>query len=278
MLMAPALAEADDAVRSAWERIRIEPQKWRCNLAAYSGHEFWAVAVSGNQVTWFNDIEDGFDTGPFQTRGVIDALTSNQNGFSAVLNALPEALSAEAFARSKASSTVPCEFRGPGAIIRRQTTYWVLQPNAGPMARVHFSGRRETRFFEGDYASAEIGMSHPLLRDYQDAWSSLYVSNAQVASADALERVQARVRQSSEGWRRLEEYGAAAQVFRAGHGLLMRAPVSIVRSVAEVVLRCGATASIVDESKEKGAGEDVRVLLFGQSFIVADAFRFEAAT
>ncbi|MBX7113205.1 MAG: hypothetical protein K1X64_02635 [Myxococcaceae bacterium] len=273
--MATALAEADDVVRMAWERIRIEPQKWRCKLSVYSGDEFWAVAVTGNQVIWFNDIEDGFNTSPFQTRGVIDVVSFTQSRFSEILNALPEALSAEVFARAGASSAVPPALRGPGTIVRRQTTYWVTQPNAGPMARVHFSGKRESRFVEVDYASAEISGKHPLLRDYQEAWSNLYVSNAQRASVDAFERVQACVSESSEGWRRFEEYGAGAQIFQAGHGLFMCAPVSLIREVAEVVSRCGATVSVTSEWKEKGSGEDVRVLLFGQSFVVADAFRFE---
>jgi hypothetical protein len=30
-LMSDALGRADDSVKNAWERIRIEPEKWRCS-------------------------------------------------------------------------------------------------------------------------------------------------------------------------------------------------------------------------------------------------------
>ena len=59
--IARALAERDDAVRAEWNRMRIEPEKWSCSPYADDRGGFWAVAVDGERVLWFNDNEDGFN-------------------------------------------------------------------------------------------------------------------------------------------------------------------------------------------------------------------------
>jgi len=43
------------------------------------GAGFWVVAIFGNTVIWFNDIEDGFNRSQYSRFGVIDAYLCNQD-------------------------------------------------------------------------------------------------------------------------------------------------------------------------------------------------------
>ena len=62
-----------------WESIRIPPEKWREDRYGSEGGGFWAVAVVGNQVLWYNDIEDGFNWSPYVVAGDIAAYFCNQD-------------------------------------------------------------------------------------------------------------------------------------------------------------------------------------------------------
>jgi hypothetical protein len=70
-LIAEELPECSAEHREVWERTRIEPQKWRQTPWGDEGGGFWAVAVLGDQVLWFNDIEYGFNVSTFTTPGEI---------------------------------------------------------------------------------------------------------------------------------------------------------------------------------------------------------------
>lgn len=277
-LIASGLAEADDSVREAWERIRIEPQKWRCSPWGDDGGGFFVVAVSGDSVIWFNDIEGGFNTCSFRGRGIIDDYRSNQSDFADVLNALPQAVTAEAFARERPASEVPKEAGGAGRIVARRTTYWVLQPDRGAQLRVHFSGKREARCVAPVYEAVELFDDHPVLQEYEADWSSLFVSDVRAAPADIFERIAASVEAATHGWRGLAEYARDShirEVLRVGHGLLMRGPSEVVRGVAEVLTGAGVTQSVVGEWRARGGAMRPLVLLLGRNFIVAESFRFE---
>ncbi len=89
------LETADEPVRAAWEDMRIDPEKWQCPPWGNEGGGFWAVAVKGGEVVWYNDIEDGFNVSPFGTRGIIDEYRCEQTAFSEFLGSLPEAAAAE---------------------------------------------------------------------------------------------------------------------------------------------------------------------------------------
>jgi hypothetical protein len=278
-LIAAGLAGADDAVLAAWERIRIAPEKWRCSPWGDLGGGFWVVAISGDAVIWYNDIEEGFNRSRFGERGVIAEYFCNQGDFSAVLSALPEAEEAEQFAAENAAVNVPQEVVGSGRIEKRQTTYWTLQPTAGGQFRVHFSGKREVRFSGASYESIEALDVHPILSDYQGSWSSLFVSNAQQAPPDFVLRMESAVVAATNGWRTLREYQTGGEgIFRLGYGLLMRGPTGIVRRVAETVAGAGITPSVIEERNAPTSGCCPRLLLMGRSFVVADSLRFERAT
>jgi len=44
-----------------WDAICIPPEKWKQHPYGEYGNGFWAVAIIGKIVVWYNDIEDGFN-------------------------------------------------------------------------------------------------------------------------------------------------------------------------------------------------------------------------
>ncbi|MGI4792154.1 MAG: hypothetical protein ACRYFS_25300 [Janthinobacterium lividum] len=73
-----AQAQMKPEVKAFWERISIVPQKWQLPPWGDEGGGFWVVALLGQECIYFNDIEDGFNLGHFDTLGVIREYGSNQ--------------------------------------------------------------------------------------------------------------------------------------------------------------------------------------------------------
>jgi hypothetical protein len=274
--MEGALEAADDAVKDAWERIRIEPEKWQCSPWGDEGGGFWVVALRPDEVVWYNDIEDGFNTSPFTTRGVIAEYRCNQTEFGQLLATLPEAIAAEGFAALDASREVPPELSRAGRITRRQTTYWELEANDGSLFRVHFTHEREARFSAGAYERIELEREHPLLDQYRTPWASVFVTGTRGVSESIEAELARRVSRATTGWRGAGEYLALGGrgAVTAGFGLLMRAPEPLAAIAAEVVQGLGAEASIVPDHGTKPNPRRYEALLLGRSYIIADAFRF----
>lgn len=66
-----SLVAGGDDVRAFFAQIAREPVKWQLHPWGDLGGGFWIVAVLGNRVVWFNDIEEGFNISTFATEGVI---------------------------------------------------------------------------------------------------------------------------------------------------------------------------------------------------------------
>lgn len=75
-----------------WEIIRIEPEKWQQHPYGDPGQGFWAIALVGRTVIWFNDIEDGFNRSHFADYGTIEQYWCNHDELETavqyVLNAM----------------------------------------------------------------------------------------------------------------------------------------------------------------------------------------------
>lgn len=54
-----------------WGQIRLDPVKWSLPPWGDQGGGFWVVGIIGQQVVWYNDIEDGFNRGCFERFGRI---------------------------------------------------------------------------------------------------------------------------------------------------------------------------------------------------------------
>mgnify|MGYP001144847266 CR=1 FL=1 len=73
-----------------WEAIRIPPEKWAQEPYGNLGGGFWAVAVIGRIVVWFNDIEDGFNFSRYSAHGTIGQYFANQDELELVIQELME--------------------------------------------------------------------------------------------------------------------------------------------------------------------------------------------
>lgn len=62
-----------------WNAIRINPEKWSQNPYGTQGGGFWAVALLGQTVVWYNDVEEGFNTSRYVHYGAIDEYWCNQD-------------------------------------------------------------------------------------------------------------------------------------------------------------------------------------------------------
>jgi hypothetical protein len=78
-LIAEAEARMTPAQLKLWQAIRIEPAKWAEATYGEAGNGFWAVALIGKTVVWYNDIEEGFNTSQYSRFGSIDDYWCNQD-------------------------------------------------------------------------------------------------------------------------------------------------------------------------------------------------------
>lgn len=62
-----------------WETIKIDPKKWQQHPFGNEGNGFWIVAIIGQFVVWFNDIEDGFNVSTYKQYGFIEEYWCNQD-------------------------------------------------------------------------------------------------------------------------------------------------------------------------------------------------------
>lgn len=54
-----------------WQLIKIIPEKWTHQDYQSENDTFWVVAICGNKVIWYNDIEEGFDVAEYHKHGEI---------------------------------------------------------------------------------------------------------------------------------------------------------------------------------------------------------------
>lgn len=274
-MIANTLAEYDDAVRAEWERIRIEPERWRCSPWGDHTGGFWAVAIDDGRVLWFNEIEEGFNWSRYSTRGTIDEYLCNQTELATILEQIAQANSERTRARLR-ESDVPTELAGPGTIAFRQTTYWDVQARAGARYRIYFRGKVEVAFAGTDYPSIAIHDQHPLLVEYAAPIRSLYFSGTPLGPRGVVEEIDRAIRADSSSWRALHDYAdsndAVERLLRAGHGLLMNAPEPVCAVAAQVLESHGVRCSILGHAPPRSG---MRALLLGRSYVIAAGFAFE---
>jgi len=81
--------------RKLWDRIKINPQKWRLHPWGDEGGGFWVVALIGSTCIYFNDIEDGFNTSSYKSYGEIDSYFCDQPTLLETINHFYQELSSE---------------------------------------------------------------------------------------------------------------------------------------------------------------------------------------
>lgn len=270
-LIEQGLREADDDVLSAWASMRITPEKWTCSPWGDDGGGFWVIAIRDAVVTWYNDIEEGFNESPLIKRGVISNYYCNQDDFSQYLQRLPEAQKASSRSPLEHSSSIPSNLKCPGQVLKRQTTYWTVETEAGEHWRIHFLEKVEFSFVASSYSAPNLTDSHPLLTHYSEPWLEPYFLGTP-KQPDALTSVAAAaVAKATGGWRCYEDYANPAAPLSGSYGLLMKAPQTVVDVVRAELAKSGVSESTIASARPVHA---YRVLLFDKSFVIAEGFRF----
>ena len=80
--------EMDQEIYKFWKLISIIPEKWQEEKYGNEGGGFWSVAIFGNRVIWYNDIEDGFNISEYKLYGQIDKYLCNQDNLNETLEQL----------------------------------------------------------------------------------------------------------------------------------------------------------------------------------------------
>lgn len=75
-----------------WEAVRVDPQKWQQHPYGDAGGGFWVVAIVGQTVIWYNDIEDGFNRSRYSAYGQIEDYWCNQDELELAIDYLMSAL------------------------------------------------------------------------------------------------------------------------------------------------------------------------------------------
>ncbi len=65
--------------RRIWEIIKIMPEKWKEKTYGKFCDGFWVIAIIGNNIIWYNDIECGFNRSKYFNYGEIDGYWCNQD-------------------------------------------------------------------------------------------------------------------------------------------------------------------------------------------------------
>jgi hypothetical protein len=89
-LLTTQLAHSPPADRARFEQVAIPPARWALTPWGDDTGGFRAVAVLGNRVLWYNEIEDGFNVSEFFEHGVIPSneYWCNQDEIAGALRSL----------------------------------------------------------------------------------------------------------------------------------------------------------------------------------------------
>jgi len=71
-----------------WSVIKVMPEKWRQSPYGDTGGGFWVVAVLGELVLWYNDIEEGFNISRHKNFNEIKDYWCNQDELEWAVQAL----------------------------------------------------------------------------------------------------------------------------------------------------------------------------------------------
>lgn len=82
--------ELEEELLNFWNLIKIEPEKWQEKDYVAEGGGFWVVAIFGNEVIYYNDIEEGFNVAEYEIYGHIKTCWANQDALNYTLLGLYE--------------------------------------------------------------------------------------------------------------------------------------------------------------------------------------------
>lgn len=162
----------------------------------------------------------------------------------------------------------------PSLITHRQSTYWEFLDEKGT-SRIHFSGKKEFKVAEDEVPSIDFVSDHPLLIDYLEHHSSIYVAAATSDPLAILTELQEKLFAATAGWRDVDSYlngSASRAVLSQGHGLIFSGPKSLGNMVVSVLSKARIAHSILPARQETFP---VQALIAGGNWVVAEKFRID---
>ena len=99
--------------RRFWDAIAIYPEKWKQNPYGRCGDGFWAVAIIGRIVVWYNDIEDGFNRSTYSHYGSIpdNQYWCNQDRLELQIKQIMSLVATGEDSSGRVGPPIPGEFR-----------------------------------------------------------------------------------------------------------------------------------------------------------------------
>ncbi len=71
-----------------WDLIQVNPSKWNESTYGKEGNGFWVIAICGQHIIWYNDIEEGFNISTYHIYGEINEYRCNQDELSCAVERL----------------------------------------------------------------------------------------------------------------------------------------------------------------------------------------------
>jgi hypothetical protein len=156
-------------------------------------------------------------------------------------------------------------------ISHRQTTFWDF--SGSETVRVHFLQKQEQSFVSPECEGFQVVSEHPVLLNYLEAWSHVYVSSSASEAVATLEHLAAEISSIVAPWRSSESYFnemvEPLDLLRSGSGLLASAPLTVAGRICAVLDSSGVRYSAI---QGRPARLPMQALIAGPNFVVAREF------
>jgi len=160
-------------------------------------------------------------------------------------------------------------------ITRRQTTFWEIVDSSGEF-RVHFAHKQEQHFVSSECDEFGVVTDHPVLLDYSQRWSSIYVASPATDPAQVLERIASEVALVVGPWRKSSDYlnrqADPFNLLQKGAGLLLSAPSVIVDLVHPILGAAAINCTVLPHFASRWP---MQSFVAGKNFIVAKEFHMQ---
>ena len=88
VLILNSYSEMSDNEKAFWNHIKIDLRKWNALPWSKEGKGFWVVGLFGQNVLWYNDIEEGFNLSQYSEYGEIRQYLCKQTSLQQVIHSL----------------------------------------------------------------------------------------------------------------------------------------------------------------------------------------------
>jgi hypothetical protein len=161
-------------------------------------------------------------------------------------------------------------------IRRRQSSFWDFE-SPEHTQRVHFIGKLEHHFVSNHAERIEISDEHPVLLNYQHPWNEIYISSEPAKAGELTVELLRTVQSELGAWRSPAEYFnrdvELRQLLEGGFGLLFSGPDPLAAKVRHALSEAEVRFTALPLKRRE---QQVRALVTGKNFVVANDFRNEA--